>query len=132
MIDHTGIIVSDFNRSRAFYESALAPIGYTLLMNFPAAMTGTTDVAGFGEAPKPDFWISGASAARPVNHPPLHVAFRVGSRALVDAFYRAALLAGATDNGAPGLRPQYHPNYYGAFVLDPDGHNIEAVCHEPA
>ena len=132
MIDHTGIIVSAFNRSRAFYETALAPIGYTLLMNFPAAMTGTTDVAGFGEAPNPDFWIYGATPARPVNHPPLHVAFRVASRAMVDAFHQAALTAGATDNGAPGPRPHYHANYYGAFVLDPDGHNIEAVCHDPA
>ena len=132
MIDHTGIIVADFNRSRTFYENALAPIGYTLLANFPAAVTGSADVAGFGEAPKPDFWIAAANAQRPVNHPPLHVAFRVASRAMVDAFYRAALAAGGADNGAAGLRPHYHPNYYGAFVLDPDGHNIETVCHEPA
>jgi catechol 2,3-dioxygenase-like lactoylglutathione lyase family enzyme len=132
MIDHTGIIVSEFSRSRAFYEAALAPIGYTLLMHFPAAITGSTQVAGFGEAPKPDFWVAAATADRPVNHPPLHVAFRVAGRAMVDAFYHAALAAGGTDNGAPGLRPHYHPNYYGAFVLDPDGHNIEAVCHEPA
>jgi catechol 2,3-dioxygenase-like lactoylglutathione lyase family enzyme len=131
MIDHTGIIVADFARSRAFYQQALAPIGYTLLAEFPAALTGSTDVAGFGEAPKPDFWLSGATAGRPVNHPPLHVAFRVASRALVDAFHRAALAAGGTDNGAPGLRPLYHSDYYGAFVLDPDGHNIEAVCHAP-
>ena len=132
MIDHTGIIASDFERSRAFYENALAPIGYTLLASLPAAVTGSADVAGFGEAPKPDFWVTGATAARPVNQPPLHVAFRVASRAMVDAFHRAALAAGGTDNGAPGLRPHYHPNYYGAFVLDPDGHNIEAVCHDPA
>ena len=132
MIDHTGIIVADIGKSRAFYLAALAPIGYTLLAEIPAAVTGTVDVAGFGEAPKPDFWIAGASAERPVNHPPLHVAFRVANRTMVDAFYHAAIAAGARDNGAPGPRPHYHPNYYGAFVLDPDGHNIEAVCHEPA
>ena len=130
MIDHAGIIVADYARSRAFYEQALAPIGYALLAEIPAAVTQSVDVAGFGEPPKPDFWLSGASAAKPVNHPPVHVAFRVASRAMVDAFYRAALAAGGRDNGAPGPRPHYHANYYGAFVLDPDGHNIEAVCHE--
>ncbi len=132
MIDHTGIIVGDFARSCKFYEQALGPIGYTMLAHIPQAVTGTVDVAGFGEAPKPDFWLSQASPARPVNVPPVHVAFRVASRAMVDAFYQAALAAGARDNGAPGPRPHYHPNYYGAFVLDLDGHNIEAVCHEPA
>ncbi|MDC8785347.1 VOC family protein [Roseateles koreensis] len=126
MIDHTGLVVSDFDKSRAFYVQALAPIGYALLMELPASVTGHTDVAGFGEAPKPDFWISRGQA----NKPPIHIAFRVMSRAVVDAFYQAALAAGGTDNGLPGLRPHYHPNYYGAFVLDPDGHNIEAVCHE--
>lgn len=126
MIDHTGVVVSDFNKSKSFYAQALQPIGYTLLMEFPASVTGHTDVAGFGEVPKPDFWISRGTA----NKPPIHVAFRVACRAMVDAFYRAALGAGGVDNGAPGLRPHYHPNYYGAFVLDPDGHNIEAVCHE--
>ena len=128
MIDHIGLVVSDFERSKAFYRAALAPIRYTLLMELPAAVTGTTDVAGFGEAPKPDFWISRGQphAVR------VHVAFRVESRALVDAFYKAAMEAGGRDNGGPGLRPHYHPDYYGAFVLDPDGHNIEAVCHAPA
>lgn len=127
MIDHTGLVVSDFNTSKAFYAQALSPIGYSLLMELAASVTGHTDVAGFGEAPKPDFWISRGVA----NKPPIHVAFRVASRATVDAFYKAAIAAGGTDNGAPGLRPHYHPHYYGAFVLDPDGHNIEAVCHEP-
>ena len=127
MIDHIGIDVTDFERSKAFYQRALAPLGYALLMEVPAAVTGQTDVAGFGEAPKPDFWISRGSA----NRPPVHVAFRAASRKVVDAFYRAALDAGGKDHGAPGLRPHYHPNYYGAFVLDPDGHNIEAVCHSP-
>ncbi|MDL5030781.1 VOC family protein [Pelomonas sp. APW6] len=127
MIDHTGIVVSDFERSKAFYRQALAPIAYQLLLEFPAAVTGHTDVAGFGEPPKPDFWISRGTP----NQPPLHIAFRVNTRAEVDAFHRAALAAGGTDNGAPGLRPHYHPDYYGAFVRDPDGHNIEAVCHAP-
>ncbi|MEO3715436.1 VOC family protein [Roseateles flavus] len=127
MIDHTGVVVSDFERSKAFYRQALAPIGYQLLLEFPAAVTGHTDVAGFGEPPKPDFWISRGTP----NQPPIHIAFRVGTRAEVDAFHRAALAAGGQDNGAPGLRPHYHPDYYGAFVHDPDGHNIEAVCHQP-
>jgi catechol 2,3-dioxygenase-like lactoylglutathione lyase family enzyme len=126
MIDHTGIVSSDFEKSRAFYEAALAPLGFTKVLEFPAAVTGTTDVAGFGEAPKAEFWIARGTP----NVPPIHVAFRVASRAIVDAFYRAALEAGGRDNGAPGLREHYHPNYYGAFVLDPDGHNIEAVCHQ--
>ncbi|RIX43128.1 MAG: VOC family protein [Rhodocyclales bacterium GT-UBC] len=125
MIDHTGVVVSDFELSQRFYRLALAPLGYQLLMALSAAETGHTDVAGFGEPPKPDFWISRGIA----NFPAVHVAFRANSRAAVDAFYRAALAAGGTDNGAPGLRPHYHADYYGAFVLDPDGHNIEAVCH---
>jgi len=127
MIDHAGVVVSDYARSKAFYLAALAPLGYALIAEIPKAVTGHTDVAGFGEPPKPDFWISAGSA----NKPPLHIAFRAASRALVDAFYRAAIAAGGRDNGGPGIRAHYHPNYYGAFVLDPDGHNIEAVCHEP-
>ena len=126
MIDHGGVQVSDFAKSKAFYVRALGAIGYQLLAEFPAAVTGSSEVAGFGEPPKPDFWV----AAGEPNKPPVHMAFRVGSRALVDAFYRAALAAGGRDNGAPGPRPHYHAQYYGAFVLDPDGHNIEAVCHE--
>jgi catechol 2,3-dioxygenase-like lactoylglutathione lyase family enzyme len=126
MIDHTGVVVSDFDRSKQFYLAALAPIGFSLLAEFPASVTGHTDVAGFGQPPKPEFWIS---RGKP-NNPPVHVAFRVSSRSLVDAFYGAAIEAGGTDNGRPGIRAHYHPNYYGAFVLDPDGHNIEAVCHE--
>ncbi len=126
MIDHTGIVASDFEKSKLFYSNALAAIGYGLLMEFPASVTGHTDVAGFGEPPKPDFWVSKGIP----NNPPVHVAFRVGSRALVDAFYQAAVSSGGRDNGPPGLRPHYHPSYYGAFVLDPAGHNIEAVCHE--
>ena len=127
MIDHLGIDVTDFERSKMFYQLALAPLGYELLMEVPASVTGHADVAGFGEAPKPDFWISRGTA----NVSSAHVAFRVPNRKMVDAFYQAALAAGGKDYGAPGLRPHYHPNYYGAFVLDPDGHNIEAVCHTP-
>lgn len=126
MIDHTGVTVSDFQRSREFYRQALAPLGYGLLMEVPASVTGRADVAGFGEPPKPDFWVISGQP----NHPPVHIAFRAATRAMVDAFYQAAIAAGGRENGGPGIRPHYHPNYYGAFVLDPDGHNIEAVCHQ--
>jgi catechol 2,3-dioxygenase-like lactoylglutathione lyase family enzyme len=127
MIDHTGVSASDFDKSKAFYAKALSPIGYALLMEFPASVTGSTDVAGFGEPPKADFWVNKGAP----NNPPVHVAFRVSSRAIVEAFYEAAIAAGGRDNGAPGVRPHYHEHYYGAFVLDPDGNNIEAVCHSP-
>jgi catechol 2,3-dioxygenase-like lactoylglutathione lyase family enzyme len=127
MIDHTGVTVSDVVASKTFYMHALAPLGYALLMEVPAALTGKGDAAGFGVPPKPDFWIG---AGQP-NVPHVHVAFRADNRAQVDAFYAAALAAGGRDNGPPGPRPHYHPDYYGAFVLDPDGHNIEAVCHTP-
>jgi catechol 2,3-dioxygenase-like lactoylglutathione lyase family enzyme len=125
MIDHTGIDVSDGARSRRFYEQALAPLGYTVMMEIPKEHTG--GVLGFG-APKPDFWLHEGTPQKP--H--VHVAFRAPSRAAVDAFYEAAIAAGGTDNGPPGPRPHYHEHYYGAFVLDPDGHNIEACCHDPA
>jgi catechol 2,3-dioxygenase-like lactoylglutathione lyase family enzyme len=131
MIDHTGVIVTDFEKSKTFYSAALGAIGLSLLMEFPASVTGSTEVAGFGspeslkQGSGAEFWLGrGVPGSMPA-----HVAFRVASRSLVDAFYTAALGAGGRDNGAPGLRPHYHPNYYGAFVLDPDGHNIEAVCH---
>ena len=126
MIDHTGVLVTDFKKSKKFYSEALKPIGYQLLLEFPSSTTGSTNVAGFGEPSKPDFWIA---EGKP-NDPRVHVAFRVGKRSLVDAFHQAALAAGGKDHGPPGLRPQYHANYYGAFILDPDGHNIEVVCHE--
>jgi catechol 2,3-dioxygenase-like lactoylglutathione lyase family enzyme len=128
MIDHLGVGVSDFAASKAFYAQALQPIGYQLLLEFAAVGAEGHATAGFGAPPKPDFWIGGGKP----NAPPIHVAFQAASRAQVDAFYRAALAAGGRDNGAPGPRPAYHPDYYGAFVLDPDGHNIEAVCHLPA
>ena len=118
MIDHMGISVSNVVRSKAFYRAALAPLGYDVLMEWDT-------FAGFGVAPKPDFWISEGAP----NVPPIHVAFRADTRAQVDAFHKAGMAAGGRDNGAPGIRTHYHPNYYGAFVLDPDGHNIEAVCH---
>ena len=125
MIDHMGILVSDLTRSKDFYRQALAPLGYAVLMELTKEQTGGFAGAGLGIAPKPDFWIGEGTP----NQPRVHVAFQANDQATVDAFYHAALAAGGTDNGAPGLRPQYHPNYYGAFVLDPDGHNIEAVCH---
>jgi catechol 2,3-dioxygenase-like lactoylglutathione lyase family enzyme len=128
MIDHIGVKVSAFETAKAFYDKALVPLGYGCLMSIPIGEG--LFAAGFGElnTKKPDFWISNTS---PEVGPSQHVAFRALDRATVDAFYRAALAAGGRDNGAPGLRPHYHANYYGAFVLDPDGHNVEACCHNP-
>jgi catechol 2,3-dioxygenase-like lactoylglutathione lyase family enzyme len=127
MIDHTGLNVSDLRRSTAFYRAALQPIGYELLAEFSADVTGGQAVAGFGAPPRADFWIAQGSP----NRPPVHVAFRVTERSRVDAFHAAAVRAGGRDHGTPGARPHYHAHYYGAFVLDLDGHNIEVVCHEP-
>jgi catechol 2,3-dioxygenase-like lactoylglutathione lyase family enzyme len=121
MIDHVGLGVSDLDASKAFYLQALRPLGYQLLMERDGS-------AGFGADGKPDFWVH-------VNRPlsgPVHVAIASPDRATVDAFHAAGLAAGGRDNGAPGLRPHYHQEYYGAFVLDPDGNNVEAVCHRPA
>jgi catechol 2,3-dioxygenase-like lactoylglutathione lyase family enzyme len=126
MIDHVGFSVSDYARAKAFYERALAPLGYTLVMEVTAEQAGQP-AAGFGGGGKPDFWISGEGKP----DKPVHIAILAKDRATVDAFHRAALAAGGKDNGAPGVRPHYHANYYGAFVLDNDGHNIEAVCHAP-
>ena len=127
MIDHIGVPVSDYRASKAFYEKVLATIGASLIMEPSPAQTGHGGgAAGFGRDGKPDFWIGVGKIGTHT-----HVAFTTDSRAEVDAFHRAGLAAGARDNGAPGLRPHYHPNYYGAFLLDPDGHNIEAVCHYP-
>lgn len=127
MLDHLGIPISDLPASRAFYERALAPLGIALITEVTPEQTGGPGAAGFGANGKPFFWISVSARVGYT-----HVAFDAADRTVVDEFHRAALRAGARDNGAPGLRPQYHPNYYGAFVLDPDGHNIEAVCHSPA
>lgn len=129
MIDHTGVIVSDLAKSKAFYSAALGAIGISLLKELPASVTGCADVVGYGaketttQGVSPEFWLSqGIPGNVPVHD----------NRALVDAFYQAALTAGGRHNGAPGSRPQYHSNYYGAFVRDPDGNNIEAVCRTPA
>jgi catechol 2,3-dioxygenase-like lactoylglutathione lyase family enzyme len=122
MLDHLGIAVEDFERSKAFYQQALAPLGIELLME------PIPGIAGFGEDQKPYFWIGD----RDTPQTGIHVAFEVPTRELVDAFHAAALAAGGTDNGAPGVRELYHPQYYGAYVLDPDGNNVEAVCHRPA
>ncbi len=127
MLDHIGFGVTDLPRSRAFYTAALAPLGITLLYEFSAEQTGNHAHAGFGANDKAFFWLGDGSALAPT----LHVSFTADDRATVDAFYQAALAAGGRDNGAPGVRPHYHENYYGAFVLDPDGHNVEAVCHKP-
>jgi catechol 2,3-dioxygenase-like lactoylglutathione lyase family enzyme len=127
MLDHTGFPVADYARSKAFYQQALAPLGYSLIMEV-AQEVADSPAAGFGANGKPDFWIGGEGGL----NRPIHIAFAARDHAAVDAFHRAAIAAGGRDNGAPGLRPHYHANYYGAFVLDPDGHNVEAVCHAPA
>jgi catechol 2,3-dioxygenase-like lactoylglutathione lyase family enzyme len=119
LIDHMVIRVSDLEQSQAFYEKALKPLGYEVLMSFPG-------VVGMGQAGKPDFWLREGQPGDAA-----HVAFAT-DRPTVDAFHAAALEAGGADNGGPGVREIYHPHYYGAFVLDPDGHNIEAVSHRPA
>jgi catechol 2,3-dioxygenase-like lactoylglutathione lyase family enzyme len=120
VLDHVSLPVSDVERSRRFYEMALSPLGYSLLMQHPISGTG------FGRAGKPDFWIREGAGSTAV-----HVAFSSPDRATVDAFHAAAVAAGGRDNGRPDLRPEYHSTYYGAFILDPDGNNIEAVCHRP-
>jgi catechol 2,3-dioxygenase-like lactoylglutathione lyase family enzyme len=126
MLDHIGLAVGDFAKSKAWYAKALAPLGYKVMMDFPAEQAGGQPAAGLGDR-KPDFWLAGGGPTQPHTH----IAFAVKSRALVDAFYKAALAAGGRDNGPPGVRAHYHPDYYGAFVLDPDGHNVEVVCHYP-
>jgi catechol 2,3-dioxygenase-like lactoylglutathione lyase family enzyme len=129
MIDHVGFPVDDYERSKAFYLKALAPLGYSLIMEVSGEQTESkASAAGFGADGKPDFWIGGEGGLDGI----MHIAIVAKDRAAVDAFHRAALAAGGKDNGAPGLRAHYHPNYYGAFVFDPDGHNVEAVCHAPA
>ena len=121
MIDHVIIGTSDFARSKAFYARALEPLGMTVVMEFGQG-------CGFGSEGKPWFWVTDRPAP---GEGSLHVAFAAADRATVDAFHSEALAAGGTDNGAPGVREHYHPDYYGAFVLDPDGNNIEAVSHRP-
>ena len=126
-LDHITLVVSDYPRSRTFYEKALAPLGIARIMEFGQA-------CGFGRDGKPEFWIgTGPASFQKAEHlriiTPTHVAFAARSPADVEAFYAAALDAGGKDFGAPGLRAHYHPKYYGAFVLDPDGHDVEAVFH---
>lgn len=120
MIDHIGVPVKDYAQSKEFYLKALKPISYELIMEFG-------DHCGIGEPGKPELWIMVAEIGKPN-----HIALRAKNRAQVDEFYKAAMAAGGKDNGGPGLRPMYHPNYYGAFVMDPNGHNLEVVCHDPA
>ena len=121
MLDHISIGVSDFERSKTFYDRALRPLGITRLY------ADGERSAGYGISPKAFFWIGWRDTSRMG----AHIAFAAQDRATVDRFHDEAIAAGGIDNGAPGLRPNYHPDYYGAFVLDPDGYNIEAVCHSP-
>jgi catechol 2,3-dioxygenase-like lactoylglutathione lyase family enzyme len=127
MIDHIGLAVKDMDRSKAFYIGALKPLGIGVIAEVSAEETGGDAHAGFGKDNKAFFWIGTGSRPRGG----AHIAFTAPTRAEVDSFYRAALAAGGRDNGAPGLRPYYHEHYYGAFVFDLDGNNIEAVCHRP-
>jgi catechol 2,3-dioxygenase-like lactoylglutathione lyase family enzyme len=127
MLDHIGLTVANLTKSRQFYLGTLAPLSIGVVMEVTQEQSGKYAGIGFGANNKPFFWIG--TGDRPSG--PLHVAFVASTRAEVDAFYEAALLAGGLDNGAPGVRAHYHPNYYGAFVLDPDGNNVEAVCHNP-
>ena len=120
MFDHIGFGVSNLAESKAFFLEALAPLGVTVVVEGPYGV-------GIGLPMKPSLWLH-QTKETPAR---LHLAFVAASRAEVDAFHRAALAAGGRDNGAPGLRPHYHENYYGAFVIGPDGHNVEAVCHKP-
>ena len=125
MIDHVTLTVSDFKRSRAFYDAALEPIGVSVLWEVAAEQSGAIPYVGYGRPPRPTFWIG----AGPKVSGPMHIAFTAFTRGEVDAFYGAALAAGGHDNGPPGVRAHYAPNYYGAFIIDPDGNNVEAVCH---
>lgn len=120
MLDHIGFGASDYEASKAFFLKALQPLGAAVVMEGPYGV-------GLGQRGKPTLWMYQAQE-KPT---PLHLAFVAETREQVDAFHRAALDAGGKDNGAPGLRPNYHANYYGAFVIGPDGHNVEAVCHQP-
>lgn len=126
MLDHIGVDVGDLKTARAFYEAALGPLGYRVMQALTAERTGANPVVMFG-IDAPEFVIAEDKAPGLGNH----IAFRAETRAAVDAFHAAALAAGGRDNGGPGLRLDYGPTYYAAFVLDPDGFNIEAVCHAP-
>lgn len=120
IIDHIGFAVSNSEKSNTFYTTALAPLGIEIVMEYGGW-------SGFGKDGKAEFWIGEDAEAQK----PMHIAFTADNREQVRQFYEAALGAGGKDNGKPGIREEYHPHYYGAFVIDPDGHNIEAVCHKP-
>jgi len=122
MLDHIGLDVVSYDVSKAFYESALAPLGYTVVEE-------THGYCGFGPAGKPQFWIHEISGDGVGRSGPTHIAFAAENRAAVDEFHAEAIAAGGRCNGKPGLREIYHPDYYGAFVFDPDGNNVEAVNH---
>lgn len=129
MLDHIALSVANYPKAKAFYDAVMPTIGASCVMAVTAEETGGTyEGAGYGLNGKPSFWIGTGGRTKGS----LHIAFVAESRAAVDAFYAAAIAAGGTDNGPPGIRAHYHPNYYGAFVFDLDGHNIEAVCHKPA
>jgi catechol 2,3-dioxygenase-like lactoylglutathione lyase family enzyme len=119
MLDHIGLDVSDIKKAKDFYAAVLKPLSYEIFMEWEKWV-------GFAVDGKPDFWLRAGKKTSPI----IHIAFRAKNREIVDQFYAAGIAAGGQDNGPPGIREIYHPNYYGAFVLDPDGHNIEAVCHE--
>jgi catechol 2,3-dioxygenase-like lactoylglutathione lyase family enzyme len=127
MLDHVGLRVANVAAAQAFYDAALASLGIGVVFSVSAEQAGGQAYVGYGSDGKPYFWIGGGGT--PTSG--LHVAFTAANRADVDAFYAAAMAAGGQDNGAPGIRAHYHPDYYGAVVLDADGHNVEAVCHLP-
>jgi catechol 2,3-dioxygenase-like lactoylglutathione lyase family enzyme len=127
MIDHLGVGASDYHVSRHFYDTALAVLGITPLFEITAVQSGGYEGMGYGKDGKAFFWLANDGP----RGPGIHIAFSASSRAVVDAFYATALSNGGKDNGAPGLRPHYHEDYYAAFVFDPDGINVEAVCRAP-
>lgn len=128
MIDHLSTYATDYSATKDFYEAAFKPLGYGLETEFVATWSEdfpTRRICAFGPKGKSVFWVIETKE----KCTPRHTAFRAKDRAAVEDFYQAGLKHGGKDNGAPGLRPVYHPNYYGAFLLDPDGNNVEAVCH---
>jgi catechol 2,3-dioxygenase-like lactoylglutathione lyase family enzyme len=134
MIDHIGICPADLERSRHFYNSALGALGIRQVMEITPDQSGGYHGIGYGDESKPVFWLSTNpryAIDQNTRRDGMHLAFKAESRAAVDAFYAAALENGGHDNGGPGIRPHYHPAYYAAFVIDPDGINVEAVCHKP-
>ena len=132
MLDHLGILAKNIAGAKAFYDAALAPLGAKVVLEFePPGSTGARYIGYGTEAGKPKFWIQTSVGTPADKSGPIHLAFHAKTHGQVDAFYKAALAAGGRDNGQPGPRPHYHKSYYGAFVLDLDGNNIEAVCHKP-